>query len=114
MSFDRALQRLQDIRNNILYARRFIGTLTFEEFASSELVVYATIRALEIISEASRHLPEELKARHPDIDWVAVRDSGNVYRHGYELMTERRIWDTVTKHLGDLERVVIEEIERPK
>lgn len=111
MSFDRAAQRLQDIHNNILYARAFIADMTFESFASNTLVVYACVRALEVISEAARHLPEEIKSRHPQIDWVAVRDSGNVYRHSYELVTERRVWDTITLHLDVLEHVVVEELK---
>lgn len=107
---DRAL--LEDMRANIGYAREFIGEKTFEEFAASRLTFYATTRALEIISEASRHLSEDLKRRHPSIDWVAVRDAGNVYRHAYEYVTEERIWDTATKSLFALEAVVLEELAK--
>jgi uncharacterized protein with HEPN domain len=101
------------IRDNIGHARDFITGMDFDTFAADQKTVYATMRALEIISEASRHLPEELKARHPAIDWVAVRDAGNVYRHAYELVTEQRLWDTVTKHLAPLERAVLDELSRP-
>jgi uncharacterized protein with HEPN domain len=38
-------------------------------------------RCLEIISEASRRLPESLKARHPEIPWKQIAGAGNVYRH---------------------------------
>ena len=44
-------------------------------------------RALEIISEASRRLPEDLKARHPSIPWPKVAGIGNVLRHDYEHVT---------------------------
>lgn len=67
-----------DIRDNIRCAREFIGVMDFHEFATDLKTVYATVRALEIISEASRHLPDDLKGRHPEIDWIAVRDAGNV------------------------------------
>jgi uncharacterized protein with HEPN domain len=46
--------------------------------------VCAVVRGLEIISEASRRLPDDLKAGHPGIDWVAIAAAGNVYRHEYE------------------------------
>jgi uncharacterized protein with HEPN domain len=110
MSSERIIGRLQDIRDNIAYAREFIGTMPFEDFAQDLKVVYATVRALEIISEASRHLPAALKKRHPLIDWLAVRDAGNVYRHAYELVTERRVWDTVTMHLEPLDKAVSAEL----
>ena len=45
---------------------------------------YAVTRRLEIISEASRRLPEDLKARHSSILWKEMAGAGNVYRHGYE------------------------------
>lgn len=103
---------LKDIEENIILARRFVGSMTLEEFAADKEAFYATTRALEIISEASRHLSEALKARQPAIDWVAVRDAGNVYRHGYEYVTEERIWDTATKSLLVLETAVLEELTR--
>jgi uncharacterized protein with HEPN domain len=103
---------LKDIHDNILFARQFIGSMSRDEFVADRKAFYATTRALEIISEASRHLSESLKGRHPSIDWVAVRDAGNVYRHGYEYVTEERIWDTATKSLSALDAVVREELTR--
>jgi uncharacterized protein with HEPN domain len=114
MHSDRAQQRLLDIKDNIGHAREFIGTMTFEEFAADLKTFYATVRALEIISEATRFLPEDIKARHPHVDWIAVRDAGNVYRHSYELVTEERIWDTVMKRFGSLDEAISAEIARPE
>ena len=53
-------------------------------FAADRETVYAVVRALEIVSEASRRLPPEIKSHHPEIDWVAVAAAGNVYRHEYD------------------------------
>jgi uncharacterized protein with HEPN domain len=114
MHSDRARQRLLDIKDNIGQARAFIGTMTFTDFASDLKTFYATVRALEIISEATRFLPEDVKARHPDVDRIAVRDAGNVYRHSYELVTEEQIWDTVMKRFGPLDEAVSAEIARPE
>ena len=110
MSSSGARKRLEDIRENIVLARQFIGTKTFEAFADDTQAIYAVTRALEIISEASRHLDDAIKQRHSGIDWISVRDAGNVYRHGYELVTEHRIWDTVHNHLGKLESAVLAEL----
>jgi uncharacterized protein with HEPN domain len=46
--------------------------------------LYAIIRSLEIISEASRRLSDELKARHAGIPWREMAAAGNFYRHNYE------------------------------
>ena len=49
--------------------------------------VWLMQRGIEIVSEASRHLPPELKARHKHIPWRKVADIGNVLRHGYEVIS---------------------------
>jgi uncharacterized protein with HEPN domain len=112
MPFDKVLQRLDDIRDNIELSRTFIAGMDFAAFSADLKTIYATIRALEIISEASRHLPQALKDRHPEIDWIGVRDSGNIYRHAYEFVTDERLWDTLTKHLDILHAAVQSELER--
>jgi len=69
--------------------------------------VYAVTRCLEIISEASRRLPDELKARNPSIGWKQMAAAGNVYRHDYEDVAAGFVWDTLERALPPL-RVVIE------
>ena len=66
----------------------------------------AVERSLEIISEASRHIPAELRSAHPDIPWRSVADIGNVLRHGYDQIADHRIWAVVEQHLEPLERAV--------
>ena len=82
---------LLHIRDNVILARSFAGDLNYEGFRSNRLVFYAVTRALEIISEASRRLPDGIKARHPEIPWVDVAAAGNVYRHDYEDVRERAV-----------------------
>ena len=53
--------------------------------------VYAVTRCLEIISEASRRLPDDMKARHPSIAWTDMAGAGNIYRHDYEDVAARHI-----------------------
>ena len=85
-------QRLRDIIENIDAIRSFTTGMNYEAFADDRKTVYAVVRALEIISEASRRLPLELKQRHPEVDWVAVAAAGNIYRHEYEGVDEDLIW----------------------
>jgi uncharacterized protein with HEPN domain len=55
---------LLDIRDNILAAQRFTTGLSFVEFENSDLHFYTVTRALEIVSEASRRLPEDFRQKH--------------------------------------------------
>jgi uncharacterized protein with HEPN domain len=62
-------------------------------------------RCLEIISEASRRLPDDLKARHPSIAWREMAGAGNLYRHDYEDVAAQYVWGTVRRALPPLRAV---------
>jgi uncharacterized protein with HEPN domain len=102
---------LYDIRDNILFAREFVDRLTAGTFTASRLHVYAATRALEIISEATRRLPDDLRNRHPHLPWRSIRDVGNFYRHQYDNVAASYVWETVTAHLPPLLAAVLTEIE---
>jgi uncharacterized protein with HEPN domain len=104
-------EALQDIRDNIVRAGRFVGDFELEEFLSDDKTFYAATRCLEIISEASRRLSPELKERHPEIPWKAIAGSGNIFRYNYEDVLERRVWDTIHIALPLLLAVVVVELE---
>lgn len=110
MLSESARDALEAIRLNIEAIRGFISGVSAESFEADLLRLYATTRALEIISEASRRLPEDLRARHPDIDWRSIRDAGNVYRHTYARVVAARVWDTARYRLDDLLAVVSNEM----
>jgi len=103
---------LIDIRHNIHLARRFVEGQTHETFRNDDLVFYAVVRCLEIISEASRRLREGLKARHPAIPWSNMAGAGNVYRHDYEDVRRSLVWGTVRERLPALLEVVELELVR--
>ena len=104
-------QRLSDIVDNIDAIEAFTLGLEFGKFAGSK-DLYAVVRALEIVSEATRRLPADLQDRHPEIDWIAVAAAGNVYRHKYDGVDERLIWHTVRHDLSALLSVASMELER--
>src|SRR6266700_3886973 len=91
---------LLDIRDNILSAQRFIDGISFEEFAASQMHFYAVTRALEIVSEAARRLPENLREMHATLPWKKIMGVGNVYRHNYDNVLETFVWLTVQEHLS--------------
>lgn len=88
--------------------------MTFEDFARDQRTVYAVTRALEVISEASRRLPDDFTSLHPEIDWPAVNAAGNVYRHDYEVVDEALVWHTVQHSLAHLRGVAEAELQRLK
>jgi uncharacterized protein with HEPN domain len=103
---------LRDILFHIDLATEFVAGFDRDTFKSDLRTLYAVARCLEIISEASRRLPDDLKARHPAISWKQMAGAGNVYRHDYEDVAARFVWDTVQRALPSLREVVEVEIAR--
>ena len=97
---------LTDILHNIVLAESFVAGTGYDAFKDDQLRVYAVTRCLEIISEASRRLPDDLKARHPSIPWRQIAGSGNVFRHDYEDVVASFLWVVIEDHLPPLRSVV--------
>ncbi len=102
---------LLDIRDNLVLASQFTAGMSYEAFADNTLVFYAVVRCLEIISEASRRLPDDVKARHPNIPWAQIAGAGNVYRPDYEDVQRRLVWGTVQDRLAELRTAIEREIK---
>ncbi|MDF2116939.1 DUF86 domain-containing protein [Roseiarcaceae bacterium H3SJ34-1] len=71
-------------------------------------------RGIEIISEASRHLSDDLKDRHPEIPWRKVAGIGNILRHGYHHAAPDILWKLADEDLASLDRVCRAELEIAK
>jgi uncharacterized protein with HEPN domain len=110
MPSDTASAVLRDIAYHIDLAIHFTTSFTYDTFLEDLRTVFAVTRCLEIISEASRRLPEELKARHPSIAWKDMAGAGNIYRHDYEDVAAQHVWDTVQIDLLPLHSVIQREL----
>lgn len=108
------LQRLHDIRDAIDRSLDFVADKSFAEYAENTLLRGAVERNIEIVSEASRHIPDEIKARHASIPWASIAGIGNVLRHGYDVVDDRAIWNTVQSDLGPFRTAITNMIDEPE
>lgn len=95
MPSDAAATAPRDIERHIALATQFVAALDDEAFRNDTRTVFAVTRCLEIISVASRRLPDGMKTRYPAIAWKNMAGAGNVYRHDYEDVAAKLVWDTV-------------------
>ncbi len=103
--------RLGDIVEAAERIAGLLGDLPLEAFEADWQRQWLVQRGIEIISEASRHLSPELKARHPEIPWQKVAGIGNVLRHGYEDIAAPVLWKLVRDDLPVLEAACRAELE---
>jgi uncharacterized protein with HEPN domain len=105
-----ALAALRDIAHHIDLAATFAAGFDYDTFRADLRTVYAVTRCLEIISEASRRLPNDFKGRHSSIAWKDMAGAGNIYRHDYEDVAAKHVWDAVQIDLPPLRAVVDQEL----
>jgi uncharacterized protein with HEPN domain len=89
---------LREMLDHIDLAESFGKGRSFSD-ADDRMALYAVIRCLEIISEASRRLSAELKARHAEIPWREMAAAGKFYRHKYEDVLPQRVSKTLAQDL---------------
>lgn len=109
----RAWLRLQDIAENIALIEQLLANRTVEDLERDRVVSAALERFLEIVSEASRHLPSVLTEAYPLIPWRRMADLGNVLRHAYGDADLALLWEISRSHLPALKTAVLDMMQRP-
>jgi uncharacterized protein with HEPN domain len=102
--------RLTDIVEAIELIKAEMAEVTLAAFEADRRKRWLVERGIEIISEASRHLGDELKARHPDIAWPKMAGIGNILRHEYHRIAHDVLWHVVRNNLPALEKVCRDEL----
>ncbi len=108
-----SIPRLTDIVEAVANIQAEMAGVPLDVFESDWRKRWLVERGIEIISEASRHLPEDLKARHPEIPWPKVAGIGNVLRHEYQRVAADVLWHVVQDDLPPLERACRMELATP-
>ena len=77
--------------------------LTYDEFSEDLTRQEAVIRNLEIIGEASKSVPHEIRSKHPEVDWARIGGLRDVLIHRYFGIDLEIIWDILQSKLPNLE-----------
>lgn len=101
-----AEDRLRDILEAIAEIEDVLSGKNFDRFVSDRMTRLATERLLEIICEASRSIPGEMKQSALAIDWRRLIDFGNMLRHAYHATNSEIVWDIVQNELPTLKSYV--------
>jgi uncharacterized protein with HEPN domain len=73
--------------------------MDYDGFCTDDKAVYAVIRAFEIIGEAARQIPENVRQSHPEIQWREIAAMRNKLTHEYFGVNTKVIWRTVHEDL---------------
>ena len=89
---------------------QYTSGLSREEFENGRMAYDATLRNLELLGEAARHVPDEVRALAPDIPWRRIVGVRNILIHGYLGIDNDVIWDIVRNEIAPL-RKALEKLE---
>jgi len=90
---------LEDIQQAIEKIERYITGFTYETFQEDEMAVDAVIRNVEIIGEAARNIPDDLRERYPEIPWKQIVGLRHIVAHKYFNVDLEIIWRITTENL---------------
>ena len=99
---------LEDINISIKEIKEFTAGMNFEEFSYDRKTSHAVIRCFEIIGEAVKNLPEDLKAKYPEIPWRQFAGMRDKMIHEYFGINLSIVWQTIEDDLPTLETVIKE------
>jgi len=97
---------LQDILDAVDDVESFVGNLTYEEFIHDRKTLNAVIRSIEVIGEASKKLPDALKAKYSELPWREITGMRDKLIHAYFGMDTETIWKTVKENIPPLKKSI--------
>ena len=95
---------LNDIVEAQTRIQEYTEKMNYKDFAQSKITIDAVIRNLEVIGEAARKLPPEIKKKSPEIEWRKIVAMRNVLTHEYFGVNTQIVWDVVQNKIELLGR----------
>ncbi len=93
---------LSDMRTFAERIVQYVDGLSEDAFFENQLVVDAVLRNLELIGEAAKNIPPDVRARHTEIAWRRIAGLRDVLAHAYFGLEEHTLWLTVTRSIPEL------------
>lgn len=94
---------LEDILDAIEKIKKFIKGMQFKQFVEDDKTIFAVIRALEIIGEAAKKIPKDIKAVYPEIPWREIAGMRDKLIHDYVGVDHEVVWKTINEDVKNLE-----------
>ena len=102
---------LEDILTSGGKVKRYTQGMTFEDFPTDERTYDAVVRNLQIIGEAVKNIPQEIRLKYPECEWRKIAGLRDILAHAYFSLEDETLWDIVETKITPLLEVVQRIIE---
>lgn len=106
------LDYVQDILDSMNDIETFIAGISFEKFLDDKKTINAVIRSLEVIGEAAKNIPENIKNKHPEVPWKKMAGMRDKLIHEYSGIDESIVWKVAKDELPPIksfiEKILVE------
>lgn len=97
---------LADILTAITEIDDFTRGINYEEFTTDKKTINAVIRSLEVLGEATKHIPAPFRKKHPDIPWSKMAGLRDVLIHDYMGVDLMTVWKVVRERLPEVKEQI--------
>jgi uncharacterized protein with HEPN domain len=106
---------LQDILDAVNDIESFVGSMSFEDFKKDRKTLNAVVRSIEIIGEASKNIPDALKAKYKELPWKQMTGMRDKLIHAYFGVDVETLWKAVKENIPPLKKAIqkmLQDIEK--
>lgn len=105
---------LQDIMDSVNAVEEFIKGIEYEDFKKDRKTIFAIIRGIEVIGEASKNIPKTIRSKYPEIPWKDMTGMRDKLIHEYFGVDIDTLWKTIQQDLPQLKILVLKVMEELK